>query len=50
MPKSSAQARSGYIASIRDADSTVKKNNKEFWDKKSLCPTGQGTQGRENGM
>lgn len=34
MPKSSAQARSGYIASIRDAGSPVKKNNKEFEDKK----------------
>ena len=37
MPKSSAQARSGYIASIRDAGSSVKKNNKEFEDKKNPC-------------
>lgn len=34
MPKSSAQARNGYIASIRDAGSPVKKNHYEFEDKK----------------
>lgn len=34
MPKDSAQIHDGYIASIRDADSPVKKNHKEFEDKK----------------
>lgn len=34
MPKDSAQIHDGYIASIRDASSPVKKNNKEFEDKK----------------
>ena len=34
MPKDSAQIHDGYIASIRDAGSSVKKNNKEFEDKK----------------
>ena len=43
MPKTSARARSGYIASIRDASFPVKK-------KKSLCPINHRTQGRENGM
>ena len=50
MPKSSVQIHSGYMASIRDADSTVKKNHKKFGDKKSLCPINRRTQGKENGM